>query len=76
MAKKSKLTKQQLENLQLIRQFGINDLKKYKEKIDKNINVFKDAIKKENTEKRRITKMIQVLEKDIEVAESLKKSVR
>lgn len=64
-------TKRQLEDLKIVRQFGVNDLVKYKEKIHKNIKVFEDAIQKENMELKRVQGMIDSLEKDINDANKL-----
>ncbi len=50
------------------RSYGIVDLKKYLEKIKKNILVFEEAISKENKEMKRVSDMIAVLEKDIKTA--------
>ncbi len=50
------------------RSFGIVDLKKYLEKIKKNILVFEEAISKEKKEMKRVNDMIEVLEKDIKTA--------
>ena len=50
------------------RSYGIVDLKKYQEKIKKNIMVFEEAILKEKTEYKRVQDMIDVLEKDIKTA--------
>lgn len=70
---KNKITriKKQLEDLKVVRQFGVNDLIKYKEKIHKNIKVFEEAIKKEQTELKRVDGMIKALEKDINDANKL-----
>ncbi|WKZ25576.1 MAG: hypothetical protein QY322_04325 [bacterium] len=51
-----------------IRGYGIVELKKYQEKIIKNILVFKEAIQKEKNEHQRVQEMIKVLEKDIKTA--------
>lgn len=64
-------TKKELEDLKVVRQFGVNDLIKYKEKIHKNILVFEDAIEKENVELKRVQGMIDSLEKDINDANKL-----
>lgn len=66
-------TKKELENLKTVRQFGIDDLKRYKEKIHKNIKVFEDAIEKERIELKRVQGMIDSLETDIKEANRLKK---
>lgn len=66
-------TKKELENLKTVRQFGINDLKKYKEKIHKNIKVFEEAIEKEKTELKRVQGMIDALNVDIKEATKLSK---
>mgnify|MGYP001568301000 FL=1 len=66
-----KISKKELENIKTIRQFGIGDLKKYKEKIHKNISVFKEAIQKEKIEMKRVDGMIDSLEKDIDDANKL-----
>lgn len=66
-------TKRELENLKMVRQFGIDDLQKYKRKIKANIEVFEVAIEKERTEMKRVQTMIDVLEKDIKEANKLKK---
>lgn len=50
------------------RSYGIVDLKKYLEKIKKNVLVFEEAIKKEKKEIERVKGMINVLEKDIKTA--------
>lgn len=62
------LTKKELENLKVVRSYGIVDLKKYLLKIKKNIGVFKEAIAKERKEMKRISGMIKVLENDIKDA--------
>lgn len=64
-------TKKELESLKIVRQFGIDDLIKYKEKIHKNIKVFEEAIEKENFELKRVEGMIDALEKDINDANKL-----
>lgn len=64
-------TKRQLEDLKVVRQFGVNDLVKYKEKIHKNIKVFEDAIEKENIELVRVQGMIDSLVADIDDANKL-----
>lgn len=51
-----------------VRGYGIIDLKKYQEKIKKNIKVFEEAIEKEKKEYKRVQDMIDVLEKDIKTA--------
>lgn len=66
-------SKKELENLKTVRQFGIDDLQKYKRKIKANIEVFEVAIEKERTEMKRVQSMIDVLEKDIKEANKLKK---
>jgi len=63
------LTKAELENVKVIRGYGVVDLKKYILKIKKNIGVFKEAIDKEITEMRRVKNMIKVLENDIKDAD-------
>lgn len=50
------------------RSYGIVDLKKYQEKIKKNMLVFEEAITKEKKEYKRVQSMIDVLEKDIKTA--------
>lgn len=67
------LTKKELENLKVIRQYGVVDLKKYLEKIKKNTQVFEEAIEKEKKETERVRGMIKVLKNDIKTAESLEK---
>ncbi len=62
------LTKAELENVKIIRGYGIVDLKKYLKKIDQNVQVFKQAITKEKIEKQRIINMIKVLKNDIKDA--------
>lgn len=62
------LTKKELENLKEVRHYGIVDLKKYIQKIKKNIAVFNEAIAKERKEMKRISGMIKVLENDIKDA--------
>ncbi len=64
-------TREELENLKTVRQFGINDLIKYKEKIHKNIMVFEEAIEKENIELERVQGMIDSLVNDIDDANKL-----
>lgn len=66
-------TKKELENLKTVRQFGVDDLKRYKTKIHANIKVFEVAIEKERTELKRVQGMIDSLEKDIKEANRLKK---
>lgn len=66
-------TKKELENLKMVRQFGVNDLVKYKKKIHANITVFEEAIEKERTELKRVDSMIDSLENDIKEANRLKK---
>lgn len=71
MAKKKKVTINPDYNPEAVitaRTFGIVDLKKYQEKIKKNILVFKEAIEKEEKEYTRVQDMIEVLEKDIKTA--------
>ncbi len=53
-----------------VRGYGILDLKKYQEKIKKNILVFEEAIGKEKDEYNRVQGMIDVLEKDIKTAKT------
>ena len=67
------LTKTELDNLKIVRRYGIVDLKKYVVKIRKNIQVFKQAITRERTEMKRVQNMIQVLHNDIKTANELKK---
>lgn len=62
---KLKIDKKRLKDTKVLREFGINDLVKYKEKIQKNIIVFEDAIKKELKEMERVDGMISALNKDI-----------
>lgn len=64
-------TKEELENLKTVRQFGINDLIQYKEKIHKNIKVFEEAIEKENIELTRVQGMIDSLDTDVKYANKL-----
>ncbi|OGY10699.1 MAG: hypothetical protein A3A58_01580 [Candidatus Blackburnbacteria bacterium RIFCSPLOWO2_01_FULL_41_27] len=59
-----------------IRQFGVNDLERYLQKIDKNIKIFKEAITKEVTEKTRVRTMIKDLKTDIKNARDFKKNRR
>lgn len=66
-----KISKKDLENIKTVRQFGIGDLKKYKEKIRKNVLVFEEAIQKEMAEMKRVDGMIDSLEKDIYDANKL-----
>lgn len=58
------------------RSFGVKDLLGYKKKINANIQIFKDAIKKEMTEKKRIQEMINSLKADIKEARYFKKLKR
>ena len=62
---KLKTDKKRLKSTKIIREFGIKDLIKYKEKIKKNILVFEEAIEKEKTEMKRVDGMIASLKKDI-----------
>ncbi|KKP46374.1 MAG: hypothetical protein UR39_C0011G0026 [Candidatus Woesebacteria bacterium GW2011_GWA1_33_30] len=62
---KLKIDKKRLKSTKVIREFGVNDLIKYKEKIKKNILVFEEAIEKEKTEMKRVDGMIASLKKDI-----------
>ncbi|HCR36235.1 hypothetical protein A2130_04860 [Candidatus Woesebacteria bacterium GWC2_33_12] len=61
----NKGTKKELKSTKIVREFGVNDLVKYKEKIKKNILVFEEAIVKEKTEMERVDGMIDALKKDI-----------
>lgn len=70
------LTPKQLDNLKVIRSYGIVDLKKYLLKIKQNIGVFNEAIAKEKKEMLRVQGMIKVLENDIKTADKLKKLVQ
>lgn len=65
------IKKKGLEALKIVRQFGIDDLVKYKTKIHANIKVFETAIEKEKTELKRVQGMIESLEKDINDANKL-----
>lgn len=49
----------------IIREYGIKDLKRYQEKLKKNIKVFEEAIEKEKKEWKRTQKMINNLEADV-----------
>lgn len=60
-----KIDQKALKNTKVVRQFGINDLIKYKEKIKKNIAIFEEAIEKEKKEMKRVDDMIVSLKKDI-----------
>ncbi|MBI5126880.1 hypothetical protein HZA76_00275 [Candidatus Roizmanbacteria bacterium] len=60
------------ETVIIQRSFGVKDLKKYLEKIKKNIEVFKEAIGKEKTEMKRVEGMIKVLKDDIRQAKQFK----
>jgi len=62
---KIKIDKKRLKETKVLREFGIKDLMKYKEKIGKNILVFEEAIEKERTEMDRVDGMISSLSKDI-----------
>ncbi|PJC66316.1 hypothetical protein CO018_02510 [Candidatus Beckwithbacteria bacterium CG_4_9_14_0_2_um_filter_47_11] len=62
------LTKTELENLKIIRGYGVKDLEKYIVKIKQNIAVFNEAIAKEEKEMARIQGMIKVLKNDIKDA--------
>ena len=66
-------TKKELENLKTVRQFGVDDLKRYKTKIHANIKVFEDAIEKEKVELKRVQGMIDSLKVDIKDVNRLKK---
>lgn len=68
------LSKQELRELVKKRQYGINDLNRYLEKIKKNILVFEEAIAKEKQEMDRVNGMIAVLKNDIQTAGKLKKT--
>ena len=67
------LTKKELENLKIIRSYGVKDLDRYLEKIKQNIQVFEDAIKKEKIEMERVIGMRKVLKNDIKTVEKLKR---
>ncbi len=58
------------------RSFGVKDLVNYKKKIDANIQIFKEAIAKELTEKKRVQGMINALKADIKEARYYKKLKR
>lgn len=60
-----KIDKKRLKDTKVVREFGIKDLIKYKEKIGANIKVFEEAIEKEKTEMKRVDGMISALSKDI-----------
>ena len=62
---KTKIDTARLQSTKIIRRYGINDLKKYMEKIQKNIRVFEEAIDKEKAELLRTQGIIGSLEKDI-----------
>lgn len=68
---KAKIDTKLLKSTKIIRQFGVNDLIKYKEKIKKNILVFKEAIEKERKEMERVDGMIASLNKDIKEIDKL-----
>lgn len=70
------LTKKELENIKVVRSYGVADLEKYVVKIKQNIKVFEEAIKKEKAEMTRVTDMMKVLKNDIKSAEKLKKLAR
>ncbi len=70
---KVKIDKKRLKDTKVLREFGINDLIKYKEKIKKNILVFEEAIEKERTEMKRVDGMITSLNTDIKEIDSLLK---
>jgi hypothetical protein len=56
-----------------VRKYGVVDLKRYLEKIKKNIKLFEEAISKEKTEMKKTLGMIKVLEDDIKQARLFKK---
>lgn len=68
---KVKIDTKLLKSTKIVRQFGVNDLIKYKEKIKKNILVFEEAIKKERKEMERVDGMISSLQKDIKEIDKL-----
>lgn len=70
---KVKIDKKRLKDTKVVREFGINDLLKYKTKIEKNILVFEEAIEKERTEMKRVDGMISALNTDIKEIDSLLK---
>jgi peptidoglycan hydrolase CwlO-like protein len=70
------MTKKELDNLKIIRGYGVVDLKKYIQKIKKNIAVFDQAITREKNEMKRVEGMIRVLKNDIKTAEILKKTAK
>jgi len=70
------LTKTELDNLKIVRRYGVVDLKKYLIKLKKNIAVFNEAITKEKTEIQRVQGMIKVLQNDIKTANALKKLIK
>lgn len=56
----------------ILRSYGIKDLKRYSEKIKKNIKVFEEAKTKEKTELKRVRGMIKALQNDIKEAKRFK----
>jgi len=56
-----------------VRTYGVKDLKRYIGKIQKNIKVFEEAIKKERAEMKKTEGMITVLETDIKQAKLFKR---
>lgn len=67
----SKAEKKKLQSTKIIREYGVADLEKYKEKLKKNIKVFEKAIQKEKTEMKRVQGMIDSLKKDIKEIDEL-----
>jgi len=59
--KVTKEEKSRIRSTKIIRQYGVKDLERYKEKIKKNIKIFEEAIQKEKTEMKRVEDMITAL---------------
>ncbi len=68
---KTKIDTDRLKATKVLRQYGIEDLERYMGKIQKNIQVFEEAIEREKAELTRTQGMINALEKDIKDIDGL-----
>lgn len=69
-------SKEDLAKTKIERGYGVKDLRRYKQKIRKNIKVFQDAIQRERNELKRVDGMIKVLKADIKTVNELKKMAK
>ena len=60
------------KDIKRVRQYGVDDLKKYILKLNTNIKVFEEAILNEKKEIEKTKEMIKVLEKDINTPSEIK----